>query len=170
MAASRHDMNSARASSGAVLRALAASAFCAASLFAQTVAADEVADFYKGKAVSIVVGHEVGTGYDIYARTLARHLGRHIPGAPNIVVQNMVGASGLTAANWLYNIAPRDGSVIATFVPTAVFESLFGNNAARFDAGEFTWIGNMDDGVNICGVSKASGVGRFEDLLVREAV
>src|SRR3954462_14213744 len=84
-------------------------------------AADEVADFYKGRTVSIVVGHETGTGYDIYGRTLARHLGRHIPGAPNVVVQNMVGASGLAAANWLYNIAPKDGTVLATFVHTAIF-------------------------------------------------
>src|SRR5438876_2906116 len=79
-------------------------------------AADAVADFYKGKTFTIVVGHEVGTGFDIYGRTLARHFGRHIPGNPNVVVQNMNGASGLTAANWLYNIAPRDGTVIATYV------------------------------------------------------
>src|SRR5205085_9540642 len=86
------------------------------ALFAIPAAADEVADFYKGKTVSVIVGHEVGTGFDIYGRTLARHLGRHIPGQPAVVVQNMNGASGLVAANWLYNIAPKDGTVVATFV------------------------------------------------------
>src|SRR5256885_16932263 len=98
----------------------------AVGLFSYSAAADEVADFYKGKTVSLVVGHEVGTGFDIYARTLARHLGRHIPGNPAVVVQNMNGASGLTAANWLYNIAPKDGTVAATFVQSVPFEALYG--------------------------------------------
>jgi len=130
--------------------------------------ADDVADFYKSKTFTIVVGHEVGTGFDIYSRVLARHIGRHIPGNPSVVVQNMVGASGLTPANWLYNVAPKDGSVIMTFVHTAALEPIFGNGAARFDAAKFTWVGNMDEGAGICGVSPASGIGRFEDLLVKE--
>ena len=67
--------------------------------------------FYKGRTVSIVIGHEVGTGFDIYGRVLARHLSRHIPGNPSMVVQNMVGASGIAATNWLYNVAPKDGTV-----------------------------------------------------------
>lgn len=132
------------------------------------VAADDVADFYKSKSFTIVVGHEVGTGFDIYSRVLARHIGRHIPGNPSVVVQNMVGASGLTPANWLYNVAPKDGSVIMTFVHTAALEPIFGNGAARFEPSKFTWVGNMDEGVGICGVSKASGIARFEDLLVKE--
>src|SRR5215510_6774849 len=130
--------------------------------------ADDVADFYKGKAFTIVVGHEVGTGFDLYSRVLARHIGRHIPGNPSVVVQNMVGASGVTPANWLYNVAPKDGSVIMTFVPTAALEPIFGNGAARFDAAKFTWIGNMDEGVSICGVSPASGIRTFEDMLTKE--
>jgi len=147
-------------------RCLIGVAMLAASITA--AAADEVADFYKGKTFSIVVGHEVGTGFDLYSRVLARHLGDHIPGHPNVVVQNMVGASGVTPANWLYNVAPKDGSVIMTFVHTAALEPIFGNGAARFDAAKLTWIGNMDEGVGICGVSPASGVTRFEDLLVKE--
>jgi tripartite-type tricarboxylate transporter receptor subunit TctC len=130
--------------------------------------ADDVADFYKSKTFTIVVGHEVGTGFDIYSRVLARHIGRHIPGNPSVVVQNMVGASGVTPANWLYNVAPKDGSVIMTFVHTAALEPIFGNGAARFDAAKLTWVGNMDEGVGICGVSPASGVGTFEDLLTKE--
>jgi tripartite-type tricarboxylate transporter receptor subunit TctC len=132
--------------------------------------ADEVADFYKGRTVSVVVGHETGTGFDLYSRVLARHLGRHIPGHPNIVVQNMVGASGLVAANWLYNIAPRDGTVLTTFVHTAAFEPLYGNSAAKFDPARLTWIGNMDEGIGTCGVSKSSGVRTVEDMATRETI
>jgi tripartite-type tricarboxylate transporter receptor subunit TctC len=133
-------------------------------------AADEVADFYKGRTVSLVVGHETGTGFDLYGRTLARYLGRHLPGQPSIVVQNMVGASGIVAANWLGNIAPKDGTVLSTFVHTAVFEPILGNTAAKFDPAKLTWIGNMDEGVGICGVSKASGIDKFEDLRMRETI
>src|SRR5438445_11919282 len=131
--------------------------------------ADEVADFYKGKTFTIVVGHEVGTGFDIYGRTLQRHLGRHIPGNPIIVVQNMVGASGINAANWLYNIAPKDGTVVATFVHTVPFETLMGNAAERFDPAKYTWIGNMEESVAVCGVSKGAGIARFDDMNTKEA-
>jgi len=141
-----------------------------ASVSAQPVAADEIADFYKGKSVNIVVGHEPATGFDIYARVLARHLGRHIPGNPNIVVQNMTGASGLTAANWLYNVAPKDGTVMATFVHTIPFESLMGNSAARFDPAKFAWIGNMEESVAVCGISKSAGIAKFDDMLTRETI
>ncbi len=134
------------------------------------VAADEAADFYKGRTVSIVIGHEVGTGFDIYGRVLARHLGRHIPGHPSVVVQNMTGASGITAANWLYNVAARDGTVLATFVHTVPFEPLFGNNAARFDPAKLIWIGNMEESLGTCGVSPASGVASFEELRQKEVV
>src|SRR5215831_5027597 len=109
-------------------------------MLATPAIADEVADFYKGKTFTIVVGHEVGTGFDIYGRTLQRHLGRYIPGNPNVVVQNMNGASGLTSANWLYNIAPKDGTVMATFVQSVPFEPLYGNTSARYDSAKLSWI------------------------------
>ena len=114
-----------------------------------------------------MVGHEPATGFDVYARVLARHLGRHIPGNPNIVVQNMTGASGLTAANWLYNVAPKDGTVMATFVHTIPFEPLMGNSAARFEPAKFAWIGNMEESVAVCGISKGSGIAKFEDMLAQ---
>jgi tripartite-type tricarboxylate transporter receptor subunit TctC len=132
--------------------------------------ADEVADFYKGKTFTIVVGHEVGTGPDVYARTLQRYLGRHIPGNPNVVVQNMPGASGVNAANWLYNVAPKDGSVMATFVYAVPFEPLMGNRSARYEPAKFTWIGNLTESIQICGVSKAAGISRFDDLRTREII
>ena len=143
---------------------------CAAALWTSTAAADEVADFYKGKTFTLVVGHEVGTGYDVYARTLSRHLGQHIPGNPAVVVQNMVGASGLVAANWLYNIAPKDGTVVATFAQSVPFEPLYGNAAARYDPARFTWIGNLEESIGVCGVTKASGIDKFDDLLAKETI
>src|SRR3954466_10744271 len=156
--------------SNAFHRSVSAAVLATAATLAQAAAADEVADFYKGKPFTIVVGHEAGTGFDIYGRTLARHIGRHIPGNPNVVVQNMNGASGLTSANWLYNIAPKDGSVVATYVQGVPLEPLYGNASARFDPAKSTWIGNLEESVGVCGVSKASGIARFGDMLTRETV
>ena len=102
------------------LRAIAAVALIAAPLAGEPAAADPVADFYKGRTFTILVGQEPGTGFDIYGRALARHIGRHIPGNPQIVVQNMPGASGVNAFNWLFNIAPKDGTVMATSQNVAV--------------------------------------------------
>ena len=137
---------------------------------AQPAAADAVADFYKGKTVTIVVGHEVGTGFDVYARTLQRHLRRHIPGNPAVVVQNMSGAGGIAAANWLYNAAPKDGTALSSFVYSVPFEPLMGNAAARYEPAKFTWIGNMEEGVAVCGVSKAAGIDSFDDMRTTEVV
>jgi tripartite-type tricarboxylate transporter receptor subunit TctC len=133
-------------------------------------AADDVAAFYKGRTVTILAAHQSGTGFDIYARALQRHISRHIPGNPSVVVQNMPGAGGVVGANWLYNIAPKDGATFGTFVFTAPFEPLFGSTAARFDPAKFTWIGNMEEGVAVCGVSKAAGVATFEDMRTKEVV
>jgi tripartite-type tricarboxylate transporter receptor subunit TctC len=141
-----------------------------ANLGATPAQADPVADFYKGKTVALVVGHEVGSGYDVYGRVLARHLSRHIPGHPTIVVQNMVGAAGMIASNWLYNIAPRDGTVVATFSASPIAEPILGNPAARYEPAKFTWIGNMDESAGTCGVTKASGIGKFDDLLAKETI
>jgi tripartite-type tricarboxylate transporter receptor subunit TctC len=149
---------------------ITASALLVCGLGAAPAAADDVADFYKDKTVTIVVGHQTGTGFDIYARVLAQHFGRHIPGNPKVAVQNMVGASALVAANWLYNVAPRDGTVIATFVHTVPFEPLFGNKSAKLDPSKLIWIGNMEESIGLCGVTKASGVDKFDDLFVKEVV
>jgi tripartite-type tricarboxylate transporter receptor subunit TctC len=160
-----------RTSGSLVASGLCAVGFCVSlGVLAKPASADEVADFYRGKTFTLVVGHEVGTGFDIYGRTLQRHLGRHIPGNPLVVVQNMVGASGLTAGNWLYNIAPKDGTVAATFVHTIPFEPLMGNSAAKFEAAKFTWVGNMEESVAVCGVTKAAGIARFDEMRTREAI
>lgn len=136
----------------------------------QPASADAIADFYRGKTVSIVVGHQAGTGFDIYSRALAPHFGRHIPGNPNVIVQNMVGASGLTAANWLANVAPKDGTVVATFVHTVAFEPVFGNDKAQYDPAKLSWIGSLETSTGLCGVTQASGFTKFDELLAKEAV
>src|SRR5262249_11829143 len=83
-------------------------------------------DFYSGKSIQVLIGFSAGGGYDVYARTLARHMGRHIPGNPRLVPQNMPGAGSLKAANYLYNVAPRDGTAIGTFAPGMAVEPLLG--------------------------------------------
>jgi tripartite-type tricarboxylate transporter receptor subunit TctC len=149
----------------AMFRAGLASAILATCALTQPGLADEVADFYKGKEFNIIVGHQPGTGFDVYARVLQRHLGKHIPGNPTVIVKNMNGASGIVAANWIGNIAPKDGTVMATMVYSVAFEPLFGNDKAKYDPGKLNWIGNMEQSVAVCGVSKASGIKSFEDLL-----
>jgi tripartite-type tricarboxylate transporter receptor subunit TctC len=142
----------------------------ACTLAALPAAADPVADFYRNKTVSIVVGHQVGTGFDTYARVLARHMGRHIPGGPNMIVQGMVGASGITAANWLYNVAPKDGTAMGAWVQTVPLDPLMGGTASKFDAIRFNWIGNLESSVATCVVTQRTGIKSFEDLRTRETL
>src|SRR5260221_1905453 len=82
-------------------------------------------DFYRGKTLSVVVGHEAGTGYDVFGRTLARHIGKHIPGHPSVLPQNTPGAGGLQTANWLNAVAPRDGLAVSVVGPEAAFNPLY---------------------------------------------
>ena len=105
--------------------------------------ADTVADFYKGKIIRVMVGFGTGGGYDAYARLLSRHFGRHIPGNPSVVVQNMPGAGGLRAANFMYSAAPKDGTTIATFTRDLPLLALVGSSAGvQFDPRRFTWLGS----------------------------
>src|SRR5438445_8129444 len=109
-----------------------------AALAATPAHADTVADFYKGKQINLIVGYGPGGGYDIYARLLARHFGRFIPGHPNVVVQNMPGAGSLRAVNYLNKIAPKDGTTIAMFSRNMPLIGLLGGNSnAQFDARNF---------------------------------
>jgi tripartite-type tricarboxylate transporter receptor subunit TctC len=111
--------------------------------------ADAVADFYRGKTVTLVVGYGPGGGYDVYARLVGRYLGRHIPGRPNVVVQNMPGAGSLRAVNWLANLAPKDGTAIAHFARNMPLLGLLGTNAnAQFDPRKFTWLGSSSSFAN----------------------
>src|SRR5215467_13465703 len=101
------------------------------------VQADPVADFYKGKAVTIVVSSSAAGGYDTIARAVARFMGRHLPGNPTFIVRNMPGAGGMTATNYLYNNAEKDGSVVALVQNNTPFEPLFGTKEARYDPVKF---------------------------------
>jgi tripartite-type tricarboxylate transporter receptor subunit TctC len=152
---------------GASRRRLAgrlAGAILLASL-ASTAAADPVADFYAGKTVRVLIGFGPGGGYDLYARTLARHLGRHIPGQPTIVAQNMPGAGSLKALNYLYNAAPRDGTALATFARGIVFEPLLGHTeGTQFDAARLNWIGSISNEVGVCGLMRTSGIATWADM------
>lgn len=137
---------------------------------AAPVYAQSPAEFYKSKTLVILVGIEQGTGFDLYGRTLSRHLGRHMPGNPTIVVNNMPGASGLVAFNWLNNVAPKDGSIFGIASFTVPFEPLFGNKRALFDATKMGWVGNMDSSVSVCAVRTDSGINSFDDMLHKEVL
>jgi tripartite-type tricarboxylate transporter receptor subunit TctC len=100
-------------------------------------------DFYRGKTIRVVVGSEVGGGYDLYARTFAAHLRRHVPGEPTILVQNMPGGGGLQSANWLFNIAPKDGLVIGLIQRGVPFYPFFGDKNALFTPTQFNWLGSF---------------------------
>jgi tripartite-type tricarboxylate transporter receptor subunit TctC len=126
--------------------------------------ADSVSDFYKGRTVDVYVGYSTGGGYDIYARALARHMGRFIPGNPTLVPKNMEGAGSLRLANWLANAAPRDGSVFGTIGRGTAFDPVLGQPGAQFTAGDFSWLGSMNQEVSICASWFDSGVDTFADL------
>jgi tripartite-type tricarboxylate transporter receptor subunit TctC len=118
--------------------------------------------FYAGKMVNFVVGFEAGGGYDAYARLLARHMGRHAGGA-NIVVQNRPGAGSLVAANYLFGVAPRDGTAFGIISSGVLFDPLFGNKAAQFEATEFSWLGSVNREVSTCQIWHTAPVKNFED-------
>jgi tripartite-type tricarboxylate transporter receptor subunit TctC len=123
-------------------------------------------DFYKGKTLSLVIGYSVGGGYDAYGRLVARHLGKHIPGQPTVVAQNMTGAGSLKAANYIYSVAPKDGTAIGTFSRSLAIAPLL--NKAEFDSTRFTWIGSVTDEVSLCVTRHDSPVKTWNDVLVRE--
>jgi tripartite-type tricarboxylate transporter receptor subunit TctC len=111
--------------------------------------ADPVAEFYKGRQINVIVGYGTGGGYDVYARLLARHLGRHMPGHPTVVVQNMPGAGSLRAVNHLYNVAAKDGTVFGMFARNMPLLGLIGANPnVQFDARKFTWLGSSSSFAN----------------------
>ena len=124
--------------------------------------------FYEGRTVTLVIGADSGGGYDIYGRALARHIGRHIPGRPILIAQNRPGAGSLTAAEYMFAIAPRDGSTIAIVFPGAIVEPLLGagpgpGSAVRYDATRFEYIGTADNGTRVCATFHTSKVQSIGD-------
>ncbi len=137
----------------------------ALSALASLARADSVADFYKGRSVSMIIGYSVGGGYDAYARLLARYFGRHIPGEPSIVPQQMTGAGSLRAANYLFSVAPKDGSVLGTFSRSMGIAPLLGQ--AEFDSRKFTWLGSMTDDDTTCVTWNSSPIKTWSDFLTK---
>ncbi len=125
--------------------------------------AHSVEDFYKGRNLSLIIGYSVGGGYDAYARLLARYIGNHIPGIPSIVPQQMAGAGSLRAANFIYSVAPKDGSVFGTFSRSMGISPLI--DKVEFDSRKFTWLGSVTDDNTICVTWNTSPVKNWDDFL-----
>jgi tripartite-type tricarboxylate transporter receptor subunit TctC len=122
-------------------------------------------DFYSGKTIQVLIGFSSGGGYDLYGRTLARYLGRHIPGNPQIVPQNMPGAGSLKLVNYLYNVAPKDGTAIGIFAPGIVAEPLLGHgDGTQFDATKLGWLGSVSQEVSVCAFMASTGIASLADM------
>ncbi len=131
--------------------------------------AEPVADFYRGKKIFVVSSSAPGGGYDQYARLLARNLGRHVPGEPSIIVQNMPGAEGVKAANYIYNVGAQDGTFIGALPRTLSLSKLYAHKGAQtYDPFGFQWLGSLKRDTGILVVNAKSGVMRPEDLRSRE--
>ena len=127
--------------------------------------AQTVADFYAGKTIQVLIGFSPGGGYDLYGRVIARHMGRHIPGNPKLVPQNMPGAGSLKAVNYLYGVAPKDGTALAHFAPGVLFEPLLGHaEGAQFDATKFTWLGSASREASVCAFIAGAGIKSWADM------
>src|SRR5262249_15816159 len=124
--------------------------------------ADPIADFYQAKGLTLIVASGVGGGYDAYARTLAHHLGRHIPGNPSVVAQNMDGAGGIMATNHIAQRAVRDGSVILATYNSLMIQPLFDTNKIQFDPQTLSFIGSMGKQINICTTRQESPIKTLE--------
>ena len=134
------------------------------------VQAESLEDFYRGKQITLLIGHAAGGGYDQYARLLARHIGQFIPGKPAIVPRNMPGAGSLNAINNVYNVASKDGTSIATFGPEVAFEPLRGGAGVQFDTLQFNWIGSMNCQVGLAVTSAGSGIRTILDARTKEVI
>lgn len=145
-------------------------AFAAALLASTAAAAQDAATFYKGKSVRIGVGFSAGGGYDHYARVFARHLGRHIPGNPNVIVQNMPGAASLNSVKYTMGAAPTDGTFINAFNPGLITQSLTAPKKVGVNFLEFGWIGNISEDFRICHTWNGTGIRTWQDLLARPKV
>jgi tripartite-type tricarboxylate transporter receptor subunit TctC len=128
------------------------------------VHAQSVEEFYKGKSLTLAIGFTPGGGYDLYARHLARYMGKHIPGRPVIVPQNMAGAGSLRAANFIYSAAPKDGTAFGTFARTTGLNPLL-ESGATFDGTKFTWLGSVTNDISLCVTWHTSKANNWENFL-----
>ncbi|MFM2130475.1 MAG: hypothetical protein RL477_2021 [Pseudomonadota bacterium] len=130
-------------------------------------AADAVSDFYKGKRIQLLVGSGPAGGYDVYARMLARHMGRLIPGNPGFVVRNMEGAGSIVMANYVFNVAPRDGTVIAGMQRNAAMAEIMGQKGPKFVSKELHWLGSLADEPGACAIATRTNIKSFEEVFTR---
>jgi tripartite-type tricarboxylate transporter receptor subunit TctC len=154
----------------AALRLLAA-VFTAVLLCASAGYAQDAETFYRtNNKITLGASGGVGGGYDAYARLLSRHLPKHMPGTPTVIVQNITAAGGLQVANLTYNTAPKDGTFLGEVRGSVVQDHLLGNPAAKFDGRKFNWIGNLNVDRDACVMATASGVSSIKDFYAREVV
>jgi tripartite-type tricarboxylate transporter receptor subunit TctC len=133
-------------------------------------AEDPVVDFFRGRQVEIIVGSSAGGGYDTYARLIARHLGNHIPGSPDVVVQNMPGAGSNKAAGYVYAVAPKDGTAMAAVFPGALLDPLIGDGTVQHDPTRLNYVGSANGDVYICFVRSDAPAKTFEDTFTHEVI
>ena len=149
-------------------RHIAAASATLALLAAGSARADALSDFYTGKTITVIVGADSGGGYDAQGRLMARHIGRFIPGNPTAIVQNMPGAGSLTAANQLYNVSPKDGTVMG-LLQRGVFSAKFTNpQGVRFDLTKFNWVGNLSAETGVVIAWANSPFKTIEDVMKQE--
>jgi tripartite-type tricarboxylate transporter receptor subunit TctC len=139
--------------------------FAAIFVLAGLALAAGVEDFYKSRNVTLVIGYSVGGGYDAYARLLGRYIGKHIPGNPSIIPEQMTGAGSLRSANFIYSVAAKDGSVFGTFSRSMGISPLV--DKAEFDSRKFTWLGSVTDDNTICVTWNTSPVKTWDDFLTK---
>ncbi len=147
-------------------RTISAATVVLAVMFADSAQAQSAEDFYRGKTVTILVGFTAGGGYDLYARLLGRHIGRHIPGNPAVVVQNMPGAGSMKAAQYVYGVASKDGLTLATVSRGVVTDPLL--SGANLDPTKLTWLGSITSETSVCATWKTSPVKAWDDMFSRD--
>jgi tripartite-type tricarboxylate transporter receptor subunit TctC len=150
------------------LLALKAAVLALPVVLCAPAAAQAPAGYYAGKQVKMIIGLGAGGGYDLWARTVARHISRHLPGNPTVVSQNMEGAGSFRAASFMANQAPRDGTVMALIARDASLGPITGNPGAQFDPTKFSWLGTTTVETNICMAYKTAAVRSVAELVERE--
>lgn len=150
-----------------IVAASSVAAVCVGGALSTAVSDSDIGEFYKGKTVTMLIGTSSGGDVDARARMVARYMGRHIPGQPNLLARNMPGAVGVVAANWLYNVAPKDGTVIHAVMQGMPVHQALGGQGVEFDAAKFLWIGNTVEGTNVVVTWHASGIASVADAKTR---
>ena len=143
----------------------------AALLMAATLSAQAqgVEQFYAGKTIELIVGYPPGGSNDVYGRAVARFIGRHIPGNPQVVFRNMPGAGSILAANHIYNVAPKDGTVLGLLAATNTLDEKLGASGVKFETAKFTWVGRISSAVNVTAMWNTSKIKTIDDAFKTES-